>query len=463
MLIFRCLICTGIICLTCFGCTRAPEADDGFVSSTIANRIGSQVQWREGCCQNEQANTFIQCRIDAEINADSAIQIALLNNPKIQAVFEDLGVARADLVEAGLLSNPSFSLEVRYPNVKGLQPNIEYLITSSLLDIFLIPLRTRLAATEFEQTKLKVSNEILNLAFDVRETYYELVTENKKIKHIESAVELTRIISDIVSKQIDIGNVKPLEFQLAQSRLLEAELELAKSQAEMIRLREKLNRLLGFNEEICLILPEELDEIDYQGFDICILEFIALEERLDLQVARFEIARLSRMLGLKDWWTYTNFQGGLAGEREADGTSLIGPGLSGELPIFNYGQAARIRLFAQLRQAQNRLAELQIQVRSEVREAHKLLMSYLKIINDYQNRLLPMQGKITASSEELYNVMGLGVDKLIENKRQEVVAYQNYIESIKKYLVARVALDRALGGYLFRLLAQQRCIHEVSE
>jgi len=169
------------------------------------------------------------------------------------------------------------------------------------------------------------------------------------------------------------------------------------------------------------------------------------------------------MLGLKEWWTYTNLKAGLAGEKDPDGTNLIGPGFSAELPIFNYGQAARMRLFAQLRQAQDRLEELVIRVLSEVREAHKLLMSYLKIINDYQYRLLPMQSQISASSEELYNVMGLGVDKLIENKRQEVVASQNYTESIKQYLIARVGLDRALGGYLFRLLAQKECIQVVSE
>ncbi len=445
------------------GCSKIPPMDDGFVACTVADRIDSKAEWRQGCYQDEQAEAFIQCSITNELTADSAIQIALLNNPKIQAVFEELGIARAGLVEAGLLSNPSFSIEVRYPHIKGLHTNIEYLITSSLLDIFLIPLRTRLATTEFDQAKLKVSNEILNLAFDVRETYYELVSEKKKISYIRSVVELTSINSEIVSKQIKVGNVNTLEFQLSQSRLLEAELELAKSQAEIIRLSERLNRLLGFTEDVCLILPDYLAGVDYQGFDLCVLESIAIKERLDLQVARFEIARLGQMLGLKDWWTYTSLQGGLAGERDPDGTNLIGPGFSGEIPIFNYGQAARMRLFAQLRQAQDRLAELEIRVRSEVREAHKLLMSYLQIINDYQNRLLPMQEKISASSEELYNVMGLGVDKLLENKRMEVVANQNYTESVKQYLVSRVELDRALGGYLFRLLAQRECIQGVVE
>lgn len=454
-----CAFYSLILCLLAASCSKIPPPDDRVVSCTIANRINSQVEWRQGCCQDEEIQGFISSTVLEELTADAAIKIALLNNPKIQAIFENLGIARADLVEAGLLSNPSFEIEIRYPHIKGLKTNIEYLITSSILDIFLIPLRTRLATIEFEQTKLKVSKEILDVAFEVRETYYELVVERKRIHYIQSTVELASIISDISSKQIVIGNVNALEFQLSQARFLEAELELSRSQAEVIRLREKLNCLLGFSNDFCLILPENLPEVDYFAFDLCVLESIALEKRLDLQVARFEITRLSQMLGLKDWWTYTNLKAGLAGERDPDGTNLIGPGFSGEIPIFNYGQAARVRLFAELRQAQDKLAELEIRVLSEVREAHKLLMSYWKIINDYQERLLPMQGKISASSEELYNVMGLGVDKLLEYKRQEVVVIQNYTEGLKKYLVARVKLDKALGGYLFKLLSDMQCIH----
>lgn len=461
MLAFRSLTSVGIICLTCFGCARIPLVDDGSVSCTVANRVGSQTEWRQGCCQDEQIRTFIECTISKELTADLAIQIALLNNPKIQAVFEELGIAQADLIEAGLLSNPFFELDIRYPFGKGLKTNIEYLVTTSLLDIFLIPLRTKLAAAEFEQTKLKVSDAILNLAFEVRETFYELTSEENKIKYIKAAVELTSINSDIVSNQLDVGNVNTLEFQLSRSRLLEAQLELSRSQAELFRLSENLNRLLGFSEYVCLILPDSLtQEIDYHGFDLCVLETMALAERLDLQIARFEIERIGRMLGLKEWWTYTKLNGGVSGERDPDGTNVLGPGFSGELPIFNYGQAARLRLLAQLRKAQDDLASLEILIRSEVRQAHKQLMSYLSIIEDYRNRLLPMQGKISDLSEELYNVMGLGVDKLIENKRQQMVVDQNYIEITRKYLIARVDLDRALGGNLFRLLVQQECNKE---
>lgn len=444
MYLLRLLLISLFIC----GCSRVPPVDDGFVSQTISERIDSSVAWRQGYEQEEQVLCFIESAISHELSADTAIQIALLNNPKVQALFEEIGMARADLVEAGLLSNPTYEVEVRYPYVKHLKTNIEYLITSSILDIFLIPLRTRLANTEFEQIKLRVSKQILDLAFDVRRVYYELIAERKKIQYIRSQVELTSISSDISTKQLAVGNVNALEFQRSQAQLLEAELNLSQSQAKMIRLSEEMNRLLGFSQEICFILPETLPEKGYLAFDLCSLESLAIEERLDLQVARFEVMRICQMLGLKDWWTYTNLRAGLAGEREPDGANVLGFGITGQIPIFNYGQAARMRLYAQLRQAQNHLAELEIRALSEVREAYHLSMAYLKILNDYQERLLPMQSKITASSEELYNVMGLGVDKLLEYKQQQLFVSQNYVESLKNYLVAKVELNRALQGNL---------------
>jgi cobalt-zinc-cadmium efflux system outer membrane protein len=72
---------------------------------------------------------------------------------------------------------------------------------------------------------------------------------------------------------------------------------------------------------------------------------------------------------------------------------------------------------------------------------------------------LVLQEHISTSSENLFNVMGMGVDKLLENKHLEVFIFKNFNESLKNYLVARVELDRALGGYLSRL--QKECQGEV--
>ena len=447
----------SLLCLIFFGCTRIPHPNDNGISSIVNSRIAKKTYWNQECYEDECISNAIQTLLEEELTAASAVQIALLNNPKIQEIFEELGIAQADLVEAGLFSNPAFDLIFRFPDKKDWVTNIEYTITSSFINLFLIPLRIRVAKAELEQTTLRVTNEILDLAFEVEQTFYELQAAQQEIKYIQSIAELTSIHSQLASWQKTLGNVNKLDFQQIQSKDLRAKLEVARIQNDIICLREKLNKLLGFFGDIQWKISDNLPKIDYQGLPIACLEAVAFSERLDLQAARFDVLRLSRMLGIKQWWVYTEGRMGIGGERDPDGTNVLGPAFSFEIPIFNYGQADRMRLRAKLRQAQDQLAALEIQVLSKVREAHKLLMNNLGIINDYQAYIIPLQIEILDSSEELYNVMGLGIDRLLENKRQQFQVYSNYIMSLRNYWMARVQLDRALGGKLYLVLSKLDC------
>ena len=444
------LLWMGILCFIP-SCTKMERSDDLNVSSAIEKRLDKTVQWNKGSPFDEQVEQKVHLLLQQELTVDAAVQIALLNNPHIQSIFEEIGISQAELVEAGLFSNPIFDLFLRYPLKKNFVADIEYSITQSFIDLFLIPLRVKVAKAELEQTTLIVTNEILDLAFEVEQTYYELQASQQKLGYTRPIVELTDIHNEIASRQKNINNINSLDLQQIQSRYLEAKLEIARIQNEIIQLKQRLNKLLGFSGEIQWTISSDLPEMDYQGLPIDRLECVAFRERLDLQAARFEILRLSRKLGIKQWWVYTNGRIGIGGERDSDGLNTIGPAFAGEIPIFNYGQGARLRLRAELRQAQDKLATLEIRILSEVREAHELLMNNLSVINEYRNRIIPLQNKILESSEELYNVMGIGIDRLLENKRQELQAYSNYISSLRNYWIARVQLDRSLGGKLHKV------------
>lgn len=460
-----CFLYIFIFSILFVGCSRVPPANDLLVSPLVKSRINQNVIWNQNACENDEIKVVVHQLLQQELTVDAAVQIALLNNPEIQATFEELGIAHADLVEAGLLSNPVFDFAVRFPNHGGLKTDIAYSVTASFLDIFLVPLRKRIAEAELEQTKFRVSNEILDLAFDVQEVYYELQAAQSQLKYIQGIAEIASIQGEIASRQLIVENIYKLDFQLIEANSLGAELEIDSVQAEIIHLREKLTKLLGLCIDSPLNISDNLPALDYQGFPIECLEAIAFKERLDLQEARWEVIRISRMLGIKQWWVYTQGRLGISSEVEPEGFTIFGPAISGALPIFNYGQAARLRLYAELRQAQDRLAALEIQILSEVRESHKLLMRYSDAINRYQ-QLIPLQGKILESSEELYNVMGFGVNRLLDNKRRELQTYNNYILSLRNYWIARVGLDRALGGKLYMIFPNDYpciCQEEVSE
>ena len=53
------------------------------------------------------------------LSADKAAQIAILNSRKLQALFYEIGMARADVVQSGLLSNPTLAMSLGFPDGGG--------------------------------------------------------------------------------------------------------------------------------------------------------------------------------------------------------------------------------------------------------------------------------------------------------------------------------------------------------
>src|SRR5439155_17029187 len=85
------------------------------LQSTIRQRTGKQVEWQKDVEASDQIREAIRVLLRRTLTADSAVQVALLNNRELQATFEEIGIAQADLIEAGLLRNPIFVGDARFP------------------------------------------------------------------------------------------------------------------------------------------------------------------------------------------------------------------------------------------------------------------------------------------------------------------------------------------------------------
>ena len=94
----------------------ADKSDEAFrdLADAVHARTGKRAQWNRGSPQDAEAERFVETLLRRHLTADSAVQIALLNNRNLQATYEEIGIAQADLVEAGLLRNPIFEIERRF-------------------------------------------------------------------------------------------------------------------------------------------------------------------------------------------------------------------------------------------------------------------------------------------------------------------------------------------------------------
>lgn len=428
-------------------CSRAPYPRND-VSLLIESRIDKNVQWSQG-----EEPAIIKIAVCAwlkqDLTLDRAIEIALLNNPTIQAILADVGISYADLVQAGLLPNPFLEGFVRFPNHHGLKLNTEFSVMQNFLEILLIPLKKKIAFAELEKTKVHVAKQILDITFEVQEVYYALQAEQTKRELLLLGVDAAEASNKLAAGQLQKGNISSFESHLHAANYLDAKTELAHNEIEIIRLRERMNLLLGLSVyEQELRLACDLPDLPEKESSFKCLQELAFAMRLDLEAARWEVERIARMFKTTEWWAYTGATGGISTERDTEGPHVLGPAFACTIPIFNSGQADRLRLFSQYRQSLDRLKALELEVASEVRAARDRLLVCRQLVELYQKELLPLQEHIARESQKFYNVMGLSVYDLLRIKRGEIEQQIKAEMALKEYWLARVELDRAIGGNL---------------
>jgi len=449
--IFITLMCIGVFS----GCASVPK-DAGFsdVQNIIEQRIGRRVHWNQGTSEDAAVVDVVRSMLQQELTIDEAVQIALLNNRSLLATYEELGIAQADLVQAGLLRNPTFGASFRFPDktVGGHRStNTEFSVVQDFLDLLVRPLRKKVAATQFEQTKLRVGNAVLNLAAEVRSFYYTLQADEQTLEMRRTVVQATEAAVDIATRQHDAGTLKTLDLANQQGFHDQAKLDMTRTDIQIVADRERLNRLMGiWGADTIWKLPERLPELPESEIPMEHLESIAVSQRLDLAAARQETQVIAHALSLTRRYRYFYvFDVGVDSEHDvADDVTFTGPNLTLELPIFDRRQASISRLEAQLRQSLQRLASLAIDIRSEVREIRERLLAARNVAKYHHDSILPLRQRIVDESQLYYNGMLIGVYELLLAKQNQINAGREYIETLRDYWIARSDLERAVGGRL---------------
>ena len=449
--IFITLMCIGVFS----GCASVPK-DAGFsdVQNIIEQRIGRRVHWNQGTSEDAAVVDVVRSMLQQELTIDEAVQIALLNNRSLLATYEELGIAQADLVQAGLLRNPTFGASFRFPDktVGGHRStNTEFSVVQDFLDLLVRPLRKKVAATQFEQTKLRVGNAVLNLAAEVRSFYYTLQADEQTLEMRRTVVQATEAAVDIATRQHDAGTLKTLDLANQQGFHDQAKLDMTRTDIQIVADRERLNRLMGiWGADTIWKLPERLPELPESEIPMEHLESIAVSQRLDLAAARQETQVIAHALSLTRKYRYFYvFDVGVDSEHDvADDVNFTGPNVTIELPIFDQRQAEIARLEAQLRQSLQRLASLAIDIRSEVREIRERLLAARNVAKYHHDSILPLRQRIVDESQLYYNGMLIGVYELLLAKQNQINAGREYIETLRDYWIARSDLERAVGGRL---------------
>jgi outer membrane protein, heavy metal efflux system len=418
------------------------------VAKLVERRSGYRTGWQQGAPEAQQISDRVTKLLQGGLTREGAVSIALINSPHLQEIYESLDISQADLVQAGLLSNPTLGGSVGFPLRGGGRAEYEVSIVQSFLDIFMLPLRKRIAKEQFVAATLRVAHEALDVASEVSKAFAEIQSDVETVELMRRLADAAQASADLAQRQFDAGNVSERVRVSELGMYEQARLDLARDEMALVEHRERLNRLLGFwGPRTAWKLSRALPVIPAQDALPDHLERMAMKQRLDIASAKRELGLMDTALSLAKTSRYTGVVDvGAHMHQDPDGPLLFGPTLSLELPLFDQRQAVIGRLEAQRRQAQRRVDALAINARSEVRVASAKLALARRSAEHFSKSLLPVRASVLEQAQLEYNAMQIGLYELLAVKQAQVDSVRAYIQTVRDYWIARAELERALGG-----------------
>ncbi|MSP24330.1 MAG: TolC family protein [Myxococcales bacterium] len=432
-------------------CSVPKEAGFPEVAQSVAARGGERVRWLRGETTDEAIAAEIAHLLANPLTAARAVQIALFNNRALQATFEQLGVAQAELIQAGMLENPSIGVDAGLAVLGGAAVKISGDLGFDFVSLFSMAARVRIAEADFDATKLRVAADAVEFIGEVKKAFYRFQAAQQRAVVDAAISEAAQGSYETALALHEAGNVSDLQLAHEQDLYERVRVEVMESQGAVVATREAINRLLGLWGPSAgrWRVEESLPAVPAEEVSLEKLESLAIAQRLDLAAAQQRTLALAHSFGMaRDWGWLAGGEAGASVEREIDGELLVGPRLELQLPLFDQGQAKSAKALAELRQSQNLVSALAVGIRSEVRERRAELLAYRHKAEHYRTVVIPLRERIVKLTQEEYNFMLIGVFELLQKKQEEQAAYHEYLDLVRDYWLTRVGLETTVGGRL---------------
>jgi cobalt-zinc-cadmium efflux system outer membrane protein len=427
-------IAGALLAASCASVSRDAGVAD--VERAVAMHSHQTLTWR--------ADAAVPPPLHGEISADEAVAFAMANSSRLQASLAEVGIARADLIEASTISNPLFEAELRLPGDP--YRAYELRVAQSLVDLIQLPRRRALGRAVFDAAQMRVTSSVLRFGADVRAAYFDAVAATRHVEMRQTIVEAARAAAEVALKQHGVGNITDLDLEIEQARYEDAKLSLSRAERDLALAREELARMMGAPDASTWTVAPVFPALSDTELDQSQLERAAAAQRLDITIARREVDIAQRRVPVARLAALGGVTADIHYEREPNGARTVGPGIELPIPIFNSGRGARTRAEAEFLRARHRLNALLSESSSMLRSARASLVEARSRVEYHRDVVLPRRKRIVELTKLEHNAMLVGIFNLLEARKSEAQAESDAIEAQREYWTARVNLDRALQG-----------------
>jgi cobalt-zinc-cadmium efflux system outer membrane protein len=376
------------------------------------------------------------------LTQEEAVAIALWNSPSFLATLADLGIARADLAEAGLLRNPILSL--LFPlGPKQLEFTLQYPFDA------LVQRPARVAAARLNVRAIgeRLVWDALALVAQVRTAHADAIIADRRLVLAAENAALTRRLADITDARLRAGDISELEARAPRTDAARTEVVRRAAEHDRDLARLTLAALLGLDRR-----PEEVQTRVSAAYDAppCPVDDARLKDALasrpdvraaELSIeaatarARWERSRVLALIGILD--------ANGAGEEGFE----IGPGLGLDVPLFNRNQGGMARATAEIERASRLYTVARAQVITDVRSAGVRETQALQALAAWTSDIVPSLETEQRQATSAYEAGEVALFSVLDVSRRLVDGRMRQLDAEADLYRSRISLERAIGRY----------------
>jgi outer membrane protein TolC len=309
-------------------------------------------------------------------------------------------------------------------------------------------MRSNIEQRRFAIAKLEAASAAVSLAAETRRAYFNAVAAAQWAHYAQQVRTSAEASAELAKRMAAVGNISKLDQLREHAFYAEATTQLAQAQHKATTTREQLTRLIGvWGAQASFSLPDRLPDLPTAPNKVDRIEAQAMEQRLDIRMAKLDTEMTASALGLSKATGFINvLHAGYVNKNMTGEPRENGYAIELELPIFDWSGSSTAKAKAIYMQSVERTADTAIRARSEAREAYSAYRTTFDLAKHYRDETVPLRKAVSDEVLLRYNGMLIGVLELLGDAREQISTVNAAIEAQRDFWLAETDLQAAING-----------------
>lgn len=433
----------GFLLFVLYGCNTGKTISRSTVSDNLQKATGFNLQQAP---KPGVINLPPKVNTADGINEEEAVSIALWNNVQLQADLANIAIAQADVLNAGIVSNPL----IRYLAPTG-GLNVSGYINFAF--DFLFQRQKRIAAAQTDALRVEQNSlqRTYTLIRDVQVAYTDLLLSKERLNILKENADIRKQMAELANSRLRNGDISELEVTTFRADSATAQDDVTRAVLDTSLKKNTLAVLMGFSPDTTFIMQPTVFYSDTQKIVEQTYLQLAYEYQPELRAAQINIQAIGKRLGWERsriiaFIPTLNYQHlpGNGGSKFLP--NAFNPGIQLEIPILNRNQGSIAKAKAEMEAAAYQYVATRQRIALDVENAYQRYEQAWNSHHIWSQNTLPALEEAVRLSQSSYRNGDISYLPVLEAQRQLLNAKLRRVEIQADIRRSVSALNFSIGN-----------------